>query len=114
MKELSCHNAKIVAYCREVRQLEDKFNGLELSHIPRRLNKAADVLAKMAFGQEPVLTGVFDSDQYKPLVRYEELEQTSDGPPALGSGANQPVAPSDPKVMELDEDPAIEPDPLAD
>ena len=34
--------------------------------------------------------------------------------PALGSGANQPVAPSDPEVMELDEDPAIEPNPLDD
>ena len=28
MKESSCHNAKMVAYCREVRQLEDKFDGL--------------------------------------------------------------------------------------
>ncbi|XP_066351414.1 uncharacterized protein [Miscanthus floridulus] len=58
--------------------------------------------------------GVFASDLYKPSVRYEELEQIGDGPPALGSGANQLVAPSDPKVMELDEDLAIEADPLAD
>ena len=50
-------------------------------------------------------TGVFASDQYKSSVRYEELEQTDDGPPALGSGANQPAAPSNPEVMELDEDP---------
>ena len=68
----------------------------------------------MASSQEPVLTGVLTSDQYKPSVRYEEPEQTDDMPPTLGSGANQPVAPSDPEVMELDEDPAIEPDPLAD
>ena len=58
--------------------------------------------------------GVFASDQHKPLVHYEEPEQASDGPPALGSGANQPSAPSDPEVIELDKDPAIEPDPLAD
>ena len=50
MKESSCHNAKIVAYCREVRQLEDKFNGLEFNHIPRRLNEAADELAKTMSG----------------------------------------------------------------
>ena len=31
----------------------------------------------------------------------------------MGSGANHPLAPSDPKVMELDEDPATEPNPLA-
>ena len=37
MKESSCHNTKMATYCREVRQLEDKFHGLELNHIPRRL-----------------------------------------------------------------------------
>ena len=58
--------------------------------------------------------GVFTSNQHKPSVRYEEPEKTGDGPPALGSGANQPSTPSNTKVMELDEDPAIEPDPLAD
>ena len=35
MKESSCHNAKKATYCREVRQLEDKFDGLKLNHIPR-------------------------------------------------------------------------------
>ena len=35
-------------------------------------------------------------------------------PPALGLGANRLSAPSDPEVMELDDDPAVEPDPLAD
>ena len=58
-------------------------------------------------------TGVFASDQYKPSVHYKELEQASDGPPALFSGANQPLAPSDPEVMELDEDPTTETNPLA-
>ena len=58
--------------------------------------------------------GVFTSDQHKPLVHYEEPKQAGDGPPTLGSGADQPVAPSDLEVMELDEDPAIELDPLAD
>ena len=75
---------------------------------------AADTLAKAASGREPVLTGVFASDQHKPSVRYKEPEQASDGPPAMGLGANQPSAPSDPEVMELDEDPTIEPDPLVD
>jgi ribonuclease HI len=34
MKESSCHNPKMVAYYQEVRKLEDKFDGLELNHIP--------------------------------------------------------------------------------
>jgi len=57
--------------------------------------------------------GVFTSDQHKPLVHYEEPKQAGDGPSTLGSGANKPSSPSDPKVMELDKDLAIEPDPLA-
>ena len=62
MEESSCHNAKMAAYCQEVCLLEDKFDGLELNHIPRHLNEAADALAKMASGREPVPTGIFASD----------------------------------------------------
>ena len=68
MKESSCHNAKMAAYCHEVRQLEDKFDGLELNHILRCLNEAADMLAKMASSQELVPTGIFASDLHKPSV----------------------------------------------
>ena len=74
MKESSCHNAKMAMYCGEVRQLEDKFDSLELNHILRRLNEAANVLAKMASGREPVPIGVFASDQQKPSVPYEGSE----------------------------------------
>ena len=64
----------MAAYCREVRHLEDKFDGLELNHIPRRLNEAADALAKAASDREPVPMGVFASDQHKPSVHYEDPE----------------------------------------
>ena len=74
MKESSGHNTKMAMYCQEVHQLEDKFDGLELNHIPRHLNEAADALAKVVSGREPVPTGVFTSDQYKPSVCHEELE----------------------------------------
>ena len=50
------------------------FDGLELSHTPRHLNEATDALVKTAFGREPVPTGVFASDQYKPSVYYKEPE----------------------------------------
>ena len=95
------------AYCQEVRRLEDKFDGLKLNHIPWRLEK-------VAFGQELVPMGVFASDQHKPSVHYEGSEWVDDGPPDPASGANQPTAPSGPKVMELEEGPATEPDPLDD
>ena len=88
MKESSCHNAKMDVYYREVHQLEDKFDGLELNHIPRCLNEVADALAKAASSQEPVPTGIFASDQHKPSVFYKEPEQVGDGLPTLGLGAN--------------------------
>ena len=48
--------------------MEDKFNGLELKHIPRQLNEAVDTLAKMTSSREPVPTGIFASDLHKPSV----------------------------------------------
>ena len=114
MKESSCHDAKMTMYCQEVRWVEDKFNGLELNHIPRRLNEEADMLAKPASGREPVPTGVFASDQHKSSVRYERIGPADDGPSDPALRADPPTAPSDPEVMELEEDPAAEPDPLND
>jgi hypothetical protein len=35
MKNASCHNDKMEAYCNAVRALEDKFYGIELNHVPR-------------------------------------------------------------------------------
>ena len=48
MKESSCHSTKMPAYYQEVRQLEDKFDDLELNHILRWINKAANTLVKIA------------------------------------------------------------------
>ena len=114
MKESSCHDAKMAANCQEVQRLEDRFNGLKLNHIPRRLNEVVNTLAKVASGREPVPTGVFTIDQHKPSVCYEGSERANDGPSDQAPGANQPTAPPGPGVMELKEDPAIEPDPLDD
>jgi hypothetical protein len=50
MKNASSHNDKMEAYCNVVRALEDKFYGIELSHVPRWSNEEADELAKIASG----------------------------------------------------------------
>ena len=47
-------------------------------------------------------------------MRYEGSERADDGPSNLASGADQPMAPPSPDVMELEEDPATQPDPLDD
>ena len=94
--------------------MKDKFDGLELNHGPRRLNKVATTLTKAASDREPVPIGIFASDQHKPSIRYEGSEQADGGPPDSASGADQPSAPSGPEVMELEEGPAIELEPLVD
>jgi hypothetical protein len=60
-----------MAYCQAVRDLEGKFHGLELHHVLRDYNKAADVLAKTASSRKLVPHGVFASDQDVPSVRAE-------------------------------------------
>ena len=114
MKESSCHDAKMATYCQEVQRLEDKFDGLELNHVPRCLNEAADALAKAESGREPVPTGVFASGQYKPSVHYEGSGRADNGPPDPAPGADPPTAPPDPEVMELEEDPTVESNPPND
>jgi hypothetical protein len=101
--------------------LEDKFDGLELNHILRRDNEAADTLAKIVFDGEPVPSGVFASDQLKPLVCYTKLEEVSNDHPTPStradpspSGADLESAPDVFVVMAVDEDPTAEPDPQAD
>ncbi|XP_066310887.1 uncharacterized protein [Miscanthus floridulus] len=114
IKESNCHDAKMAAYCQEVRQLEDKFDSLELNHVPRHLNEVADALMKAVFGRESMPMRVFASDQRKPSVRYEESDQAKDGPSDPALRADPSTVPSDPEVMELEEDPAIEPNPSDD
>lgn len=65
----------MAAYCQEVQKLKDKFDGLELNHIPRRLNEAANMLDKMASKRELVQPGIFTSDQYSPSIQYKEPDQ---------------------------------------
>jgi ribonuclease HI len=50
MKNASCNDDKMKAYCKAVRALEDKFYGIELNHVPHRYNEEAGELAKIASG----------------------------------------------------------------
>ncbi|XP_066316292.1 uncharacterized protein [Miscanthus floridulus] len=72
------------------------------------------MLMKAASSREPVPTGVFANDQHKPSVRYEGSKWANDGPSNPAPRADPPTAPSKPKVMELEEDPTADPDPLND
>jgi ribonuclease HI len=100
MKNVSCHDDKMEAYCKAVRALEDKFYGIELNHVPRRYNEEADKLAKMASGRIIVPPNVFARDVAQPSVNLE----TSPSSRKEHSGA-----PSSPTGAEpMDEDPSNE------
>jgi ribonuclease HI len=92
MKDKNCVDPKMAAYCQAVRDLEGKFHGLELHHVLRDYNKAADVLAKAASSRSPVPHGVFASDQHQPSVREEGEKLLVD---------------LSPQVMAIDESPEV-------
>jgi transposase InsO family protein len=100
MKNVSCHNDKMEAYCKAVRAFEDKFYGIELNHVPRRYNEEADKLAMIASGRITVPPNVFARDVAQPSVTLEPHPSNCTEP----SGA-----PSNPAGAEpMDEDPSNE------
>jgi hypothetical protein len=68
MKDSSCHDPKMEAYCKEVRRLEDKFHILELNHVARRYNEAADELAKIMSSRATVPPDIFSRDLHEPSI----------------------------------------------
>jgi hypothetical protein len=100
MKNASCHDDKMEAYCNAVRALEVKFYDIELNHVPRRYNGEANELAKIALGRITVPPNVFARDVARPSVNLEPTPSSQEEP----SGA-----PSDPTGAEpMDEDPSNE------
>jgi ribonuclease HI len=80
MKNLSCHNDKMEAYCKAVRALKDKFYGIELNHVPRRYNEEADELAKIASGRITVPPNIFARDVAQPSVNLEPCASSREEP----------------------------------
>jgi hypothetical protein len=82
------------AYCEEVRCLEDKFHGLELNHIARRYNEAADELTKIASSQTTVPPKVFARDVHQPSIDIRadgEVDGPSFDPPPEAEALHQPT-----------------------
>ena len=62
----------MVAYYQEVCKLGDKFQGIELHHVPRRDNDAADFLAKLAARRDLSPSRVFINDIHEPSAHTLE------------------------------------------
>jgi ribonuclease HI len=100
MKNASCHDDKMEAYCNAVRALEDKFYGLELNHVPHRYNEEADELSKIASGRITDPPNIFAQDVARTSVNLDPNPSSQEEP----SGA-----PSNPTGAEpMDEDPSNE------
>jgi ribonuclease HI len=100
MKNASCHDDKMEAYCNVMRALKDKFYGIELNHVPRGYNEEADELAKIASERITVPPNVFARDIAKPTINLETSPSSQEEP----SGA-----PSNPAGTEhMYEDPSNE------
>ena len=96
----------MTAYYQEVCKLEDKFQGIELHHVPRRDNDAADFLMKLAARRDPSPSGVFINDIHEPSTHILEgpTRTHPDAQPALGGSDPSTSTPSvNVAVLALDQ-----------
>nr|ABF98738.1 retrotransposon protein, putative, Ty3-gypsy subclass [Oryza sativa Japonica Group] len=78
MKEWSCLDDNMTAYRQEVRKLENKFDGLELTHVLRHNNEADDRLANFGSKREATPSDVFVEHLYEPTVPRKETIEAMD------------------------------------
>jgi ribonuclease HI len=71
--ECSCNEPRLAAYLLHVRKLEKDFTALELQHVPRADNLAADDLLVRASTWAPVPEGVFERWLLRPTAQPAEL-----------------------------------------
>ena len=98
----------MIAYCEEVRKLEDKFQGIELHHVPRKDNDATDFLAKLAARRDPSSSGIFINDLHEPSNHILEgpIQTHPDTDPTLGGSdpsASVTTSPTDVAMVALDQ-----------
>jgi ribonuclease HI len=108
MKESSCKSPLMAAYCQEVRKLEDKFQGIELHHVPQKDNDATDFLTKLAARWDPSPEGIFINDLHEPSTHILEgpTKTCSDTNPTTGVsnlGASMTTSPADVAMVVLDQ-----------
>jgi hypothetical protein len=70
--ECSCNVPRLAAYLLHVRKLEKDFIAVELQHVPRAKNSAADELSTRASTWAPVLEGVFERWLLRPTAQPAE------------------------------------------
>jgi hypothetical protein len=80
-KEWDTNKETMVAYVAEIRKLENKFSGLEIHHVIRDNNVAADVLSKLGFDRADVPPGIFVHELHHPSITTTEPMDINPVPP---------------------------------
>jgi hypothetical protein len=70
--ECSCNEPRLATYLLHVRKLEKDFTALELQHVPRANNSAANDLSTRASTWAPVPKGVFERRLLRPTAQPAE------------------------------------------
>ena len=91
MKEWYVRSPAMTGYCNAVRKLEKRFEGLELHHIPRLKNQAADELAKIGSKRVAIPSNVFLEHIHTPSVQEDPFTEE----------APQPKSVTDPTEVEV-------------
>ena len=92
-KEWACNDVNMMAYCQEIRKLENNFKGLEYGHILRGRNEIADKLAKLGLSWGAIPSGVFLHRLHQSSIKKEITRLTGEVEPE----ATEPFQPSSAK-----------------
>jgi ribonuclease HI len=71
--ECRCNEPRLTAYLLHVRKVEKSFDALELQHVPRTNNSAADELSTRASTWPPMPEGLFERRLLKHIAHLTEL-----------------------------------------
>ena len=66
------------AYVEEIRNLENKFAGLEIHHVDHDNNVGADLLSKLGSTRAAVPPGVFVHELHHPSVKVQSQQAADD------------------------------------
>ena len=98
MKEWDIRSPAMTTYCVAVRKLEKKFDGLELHHIPRAQNQAADGLAKLGSTRGQIPSGVYLEHLHAPTMKEDPYLEAD---PSMLPDENIPDKEDIPAVVDL-------------
>jgi ribonuclease HI len=85
--ECSCNEPRLAAYLLHVQKLEKDFAALELQHVPRADNSAADDLSQRASTRALVPEGAFERRLLRPTAYPTELGEGGE------TGTSKPAVP---------------------